>query len=88
MIHSTSKFQIGRQGLTEGVIESILLTFKNHKQLRISVLKSSGRDRNSIQKIALAIREKLPFRSNIRIIGFTIVITKLGPIKKIYKGTF
>jgi RNA-binding protein YhbY len=74
------KFQIGKLGITPGVIDSLLLVFKNNKAVRISVLKSSGRDRESIGKMADEIAAKLSEKSNFsysyKIIGFTIIMRK------------
>jgi len=80
-----SKFQIGKNGITQGVLESLLLVFKNHKQVRISMLKSSGRDRNSIEGVASEIAEKLSkdkaFAYTYKIIGFTIILTRRSKLK-------
>jgi RNA-binding protein YhbY len=75
-----AKFQIGKLGVTRGVVESLALTFKNHKQVRISVLKASGRNRENIKEMAeklckdLAVETKARYEP--RIIGFTIVLIK------------
>jgi RNA-binding protein YhbY len=74
-------FQIGKFGVTPGVIESLELSLKNHKQIRISALKSSGRNSDNIDSMAKDIIEKLKEKCEYRIIGFTIVITKRA-IKK------
>jgi len=74
------KFQIGKQGITAGIIDSLNLSLKNHKQVRISALKSSGRNKESIGEMAEEIVRKLP-KENIyqyRIIGFTIVLRRLS----------
>lgn len=74
-----TRFQIGKSGITEGVIESLELSFKHHKQVKISALKSSGRNRESIkemaQKIVARLKEK-KVNCNYTIIGFTIVLIK------------
>ena len=66
------KFQIGKNGLTEQFIESLILAFKNRKQVRISVLQ------NKIQTkiFAKEIEKRLPFQTKIRVLGFTIIILK------------
>jgi len=71
-----AKFQLGKNGLTQGVIDSLLLIFKNHKTIRISVLKSATRDREEIKSITEEILVRLPFKCNYRIIGFTIILFK------------
>lgn len=74
--YSVAQFQIGKQGLTLGVLEALSLVFKTHKNVRISVLKSSGRNKESIVQIADELKEKLPGRYVYRIIGFTIILQK------------
>lgn len=76
------KFQIGKSGITAGTIESFKLAFKTHRQLRISVLKSAGRDRNSTREMASKIQEKLGFPTGSRIIGFTIILVRLKKLRK------
>ncbi len=74
-----SKFQIGKAGVTEGVIESLELSFKHHKQVKISTLKSSGRNRENIESIAKEIIDKLAGKKIIcdfKTIGFTIILIK------------
>lgn len=80
MINPIAKFQIGKNGINKGVIDALLLLFKNHKQVRISMLKASGRDRNSIENMAIKITEELAKSSKNQfrylIIGFTIIVTR------------
>lgn len=71
-----AKFQLGKQGLTSGVIEALESTLKNHKQIRISVLKSCCRNREELEKIAEEIKSKLKTNCNYRIIGYTIILIK------------
>ena len=73
---NTMKFQIGKNGITEKVIESLNIMLKSHRQIRISVLKSSGRDRENVEKIALEVQKRLQVKCDFRIIGFTIILTK------------
>jgi RNA-binding protein YhbY len=76
---SVSSFQIGKQGLTPGIIESLKLHLKTHTQIRISVLKSATRDKAELEKIAQTIADSIDFHSTHRIIGYTIVLNKLKP---------
>lgn len=76
MAHLTqAKFQIGKNGLTPGVVESLTNALKHHKQVRVSVLKSACRDREELEKIAEELVEKLPIKNH-RIIGYTIILIK------------
>ena len=72
------KFQIGKNGVTNGVIESLGLVFKNRKHVRISVLKSGTRDREKTKQMAEEISNKLGGSYRYKIIGFTIVMRKIG----------
>jgi len=71
-----TKFQIGKSGINPGIIESLKLAFKNHKEVRVSVLKSTGRDKQKIKQMASEIQEKLGIHVDYRIIGFTIILRK------------
>ncbi|MEI6732268.1 MAG: YhbY family RNA-binding protein [archaeon] len=74
-------FQIGKAGLTPGVVESLSLAFKTHKQVRISVLKaSSSHNKEGMRKLAVELSDNLAKRFGgnyrARIIGFTIILRK------------
>ena len=73
-----AKFQIGKNGVNEGVVESLTMALKNHKQVRVSVLKSFCRNRDELNSVVADLLEKLPFRLKARVIGYTIVLIKLG----------
>jgi RNA-binding protein YhbY len=69
-------FQIGKNGITPEVIETLNVAFQTHKQIRISALKASGRDRNTINEMAEKIRSLLAFPTVSRIIGFKIILSR------------
>jgi len=75
-----AKFQIGKNGITQGTLDSLSLVFKNHKHVRISVLKASGRSRESIEKMASELAASLSkngeYYFNYKIIGFTIIMNR------------
>ena len=73
-----SKFQIGKNGMTGGVIESLNLALKNHRQVRVSVLKSSGRNREKMSEFVSILENALNYKCRYKIIGFTIVIVRLS----------
>lgn len=77
----TPKFQIGKRGITEGFTQSIALAFKIHREVKISVLKSAGPDRDKIKEIAAELEKEMP-RTKTKIIGFTIILRRSR-----YKGT-
>jgi len=67
---------LGKNGITANFIETLKSHFKNHKNIRISVLKSATRDREKLKKNASDILENLGKNYTARIIGFTIVVKK------------
>ncbi|HRZ85162.1 MAG TPA: YhbY family RNA-binding protein [Candidatus Paceibacterota bacterium] len=71
-----STLQIGKSGLTDTFIETLKSHFKNHQNVKISVLKSATRDKKEIKKMAEKIIESLGKNYTYRIIGFTIIIKK------------
>jgi len=81
MRKTSAQFQIGKNGVTPGVIESLSLMLKSHRQIRVAALPSSGRDRKNIEDMALEIQSELPVKCNFKIIGFKIILTK-SQIKK------
>lgn len=74
------KFQIGKSGINEGVLKSLALAFKNNKRVRVSILKSSRKNKEAIKEMALNLSSTLSKGSkwifNYRIIGFTIIMHK------------
>ena len=71
-----SKLQLGKQGITDNFIKTIKSHFKNHKNVRISVLKSAGHEKSKVKIYAEEILGELGKNYKIRIIGFTIVVKK------------
>lgn len=72
------KFQIGKNGITEGVIESLNKAFRTRKSVRISILQSFGRNRDKKKEIAEELSEKLEGNFKYTIVGFTIILRKIG----------
>jgi len=71
-----SKFQIGKNGLTEGAISSLNQDLRTHNQVRITVLKSAERDKEKIKLIAENITQKVDYYCNYKILGFTIILRR------------
>lgn len=76
MSRSPIQFQIGKDGLTQSVIDSLTLALKHHVQVRISLLKSTGRDREKTKALASEMLARLPLPCTSNIIGFTIILRK------------
>ncbi len=70
------KFQIGKKGVTQGVIDFINTSFKTHNQLRISILKSLSRSKEEIEKMASEMKDKLNYACNYKVLGFTIILKR------------
>lgn len=72
--------QLGKQGLTQGFIELLEKTFKNHELVKIAVLKSATRNRDELKQIAGEICSELKKKTNktftVKIVGFTLYIRK------------
>ena len=68
--------QLGKQGVTDNFVESIRNNFKNHENVKVSVLKSATRNREGLKKVSEELLEKLGKNYTSRIIGFTIVLKK------------
>ena len=74
------KFQIGKNGINMGVIDSLVLAFKNHKSVRISLLQASGRDKSKTigfaEEIIKMLKSKTPYSFKYTIVGFTIILRR------------
>lgn len=84
MNFSAAGFQIGKAGLNENTILSLNNAFKYHSQIRISVLKSATRNKEELIKLAEEIKEKVSYKSNYKLIGYTIILIRLSskPVNK------
>lgn len=68
--------QLGKQGLTENFMGTLKDHFNKSQTVKVSVLKSAGRDRELIKKYSEEILENLGEKFNSRILGFTIIVKK------------
>jgi RNA-binding protein YhbY len=82
MIRRVPEIQIGKNGLVEGTFGILRNMFKNHENVRVSILKSGTRDKEEAEKIAKQIIEKLGRNYTYRIIGFVIALKKLRKPQK------
>ena len=75
------KIQLGKNGVTQGFVESLIKIFKKRDLVKISVFKSLTRDKKAIKDIAIQLKEELKKSTKkdyaIRVVGFTIVLRKL-----------
>ena len=68
--------QLGKQGITDNFIATLKNHFKNHENVRVSVLKSAGHDKKKLKEYSEEILEKLGKNYTARVVGFTIVLKK------------
>ncbi len=73
---TTGLSQLGKNGITEGFINSLRNDFKKHASMRISVLKGAGREREKVKQYSDEILDKLGKNYTSKIIGFVIVVRK------------
>ncbi len=75
--------QIGKNGLTSGIIQTIKNAFKTRKNVKIQLLKSAGHTKQKTQEIADEIIQKLGKKYTYKILGFSIFLKKWRkPLKK------
>jgi RNA-binding protein YhbY len=68
--------QLGKNGVSEGFIESLKKQFVNSQNVRISVLKSCCRDKKELEEIKNKILDELGKNYTARTIGYTIALKK------------
>ncbi len=72
----TANIQLGKNGITPNFIETLKSHFKNHENVRISVLKSARPEKSKVKQYSDEILEKLGRHYTSRTIGFIIVVKK------------
>jgi len=77
-----ARFQIGKNGVTEGVRESLASAFRTRKIIKISVLKSVVRNKEKVKEMAEELISSMEGSYKYRIIGFTIVLRKSNKAQK------
>ena len=71
--------QLGKGGITDNFIENLTNQFKNHKNVKISVMRSILPEtgaKKEVQKYAEEILERMGKHYTARAIGFTISLKK------------
>lgn len=68
--------QVGKNGLTDGVIEQARKMLEKEKAIKVTLLKSSTRDRKEAKEIADKLASSLGDKFQYRLIGYTIVLKK------------
>jgi RNA-binding protein YhbY len=70
------QLNLGKKGLTPEFLENLKLLFTNVEHARISLLKSSSRNKEQVKAWAEEIVNKLGKNFTYKIIGYTIVLRK------------
>lgn len=68
--------QLGKNGLTENFHRTLISHFKNHENVKISVLEAATRNRVELKRISDQILDRLGLNYTARVIGFTIIIKR------------
>jgi len=76
------QLQIGKKGYTSEFVEQVRNLGENVENIRISLLKSSGRDKNEVKEIKDKLLADLGSRYTGRVIGFTIILKKWRKARK------
>lgn len=76
------KVQLGKQGITDNFISGLQNCFKTHENVKVSVLKSAGHDRDEVKKMSEEIINKLGKKYTAKVIGFTINVKKWRKARK------
>ena len=71
-------FQIGKNGISDQVANKLDDMLKIHKHIRISLLKSSGRNRENSEEMAKNLVSKLKTPCKYTLIGFTIALRRVA----------
>jgi RNA-binding protein YhbY len=71
-----SQIQLGKKGITDNLLETLKDHFKNHENVKISVLKSAGHDKKKVKEYSEEILNALGKNYTVRTLGFTIFIKK------------
>ena len=71
-----SQIQIGKNRITDKFLETLRGHFKNHENVKVSILKSATRDKSEMKKISEDILEALGKNYTAKILGFTIFLKK------------
>jgi len=71
-----ASIQIGKNGLTSGIIEVIKNAFKTREDVKVVILKAAGHDRQKKKEMAEQIQTELGKKYTYKIVGFTIFLKK------------
>ena len=68
--------QIGKNGLNDNFLETLKGHFQKYKNIKVSVLKSAGHEKEKVKEYSDEILNKLGDHYTTRVVGFTIFVKK------------
>jgi RNA-binding protein YhbY len=74
--------QLGKNGITENFIQTLKHIFETRENVRLSVLKNAGHEKEKMKKYSEDILEKLGKNYTAKIIGFKIILKKWRKAKR------
>lgn len=75
-IKKLGQIQIGKNRVSENFIKTLEDNFKNHENIKVSVLRGAGHDKDEVKEYSKDILEKLGKNYTAKVVGFTIFIKK------------
>jgi RNA-binding protein YhbY len=81
MARKNFQMNIGKNGLTEGFLNQLKNAFENENLVKVVILPSATRDRETAKKMTLEITNFLGEKFTARLIGFTITVQKWRRMK-------
>jgi len=71
-----SQLQLGKNGVTENFIKTMHDHFRKHTNVKVSVLKGAGHEREKVKEYSEEILKGLGKNYTAKIVGFTIFLKK------------
>jgi len=71
-----AEMQLGKNGLTEGFVQTIKTYFQKYSVIKISVLKSAREEKSKMKEYAEKLVESLGKSYTAKTIGFKIILKK------------
>ena len=72
-MQSIGKVHLGKQGITDNFMQTLRGHFEKYRNVKVSVMKSAGRNKEKVKEYSEILLEKLGVNYTARVIGFTIV---------------
>lgn len=76
MVKPIKRIQIGKNGLTDEVINQIKSFFEKERMVKIILLKSACRDKDKAKEISDKIIEQLGPKFKAKLVGYVLTISK------------